>query len=132
MDGSTLYKITSDTGWSFKDVEIICMKTLSYDMSFLVGNIIDIVEWKDENANYIKLAKLQKMLKYGVDNSTQLLICDRVVNDRFISTIISSFIGIQNNSNELKRQLSVHKDIVFNALEEYPAVFKKRIKQIIK
>lgn len=91
----------------------------------MVGNIIDIVEWKDENANHIKLAKLQKMLKYGVDNSTQLLICDRVVNDRFISSIISSFIGIQNNFNELKQQLSMHKDIVFNALEEYPAVFKK-------
>ena len=101
-------------------------------MSFLVGNIIDIVEWKDENANHIKLAKLQKMLKYGVDNSTQLLICDRVVNDRFISSIISSFIGIQNNFNELKQQLSMHKDIVFNALEEYPTVFNKRIKQIIK
>ena len=24
-----------------------------------------------------------------------------------------------------KRQLSMHKDIVFNALEEYPAVLKK-------
>ena len=132
VDGSPLYKIASDTGWSFKDVEIICMKTLSYDMSFLVGNIIDIVEWEDENANHIKLAKLQKMLKYGVDNSTQLLICDRVVNDRFISSIISSFIGIQNNFNELKQQLSMHKDIVFNALEEYPTVFNKRIKQIIK
>ncbi len=131
INGSPLYKITSDTGLSFKDVEKICMKTLSYDISFLVGNIIDIVDWQDENANYIKLSKLQKMLKYGVDSSTQLLICDRIVNDRVISSIITFLIGPQSDFYKLKKQIQIHHNIIYNTLNDYPSVFNDKIKQLI-
>lgn len=131
INGSPLYKITSDTGLSFKDVEKICMKTLSYNMSFLVGNIIDIVDWQDENANYIKLSKLQKMLKYGVDDSTQLLICDRIVNDRVISSIITFLIGPQSDFYKLKKQIQIQHNIIYNTLNDYPSVFNDKIKQLI-
>lgn len=131
INGSPLYEITSDTGLSFKDVEKICMKTLSYDMSFLVGNIIDIVDWQDENANYIKLSELQKMLKYGVDKLTQLLICDRIVNDRVISSIITFLIGPQSDFYKLKKQIQIHHNIIYNTLNDYPSVFNDKIKQLI-
>lgn len=131
VNGSSLYKITSDTGLSFKDIEKICIKTLSYDVSFLVGNILDIVNWQDENANFTRLSKLQKMLKYGVNSSTQIIICDRIVNDRVISSIITSLIGPQSNFYKLKRQIKIHQKNIFNTLNDYPTVFNEKIKQLI-
>lgn len=131
VNGSSLYKITSDTGLSFKDIEKICIKTLSYDVSFLVGNILDIVNWQDENANFTRLSKLQKMLKYGVNSSTQIIICDRIVNDRVISSIITSLIGPQSNFYKLKRQIKIHQKNIFNTLNDYPTVFNGKIKQLI-
>lgn len=130
INGSPLYKMTDDTGLLFRDIEKICMKTLSYDMSFLVGNIIDIVDWKDKNANYIKLSKLQKMLKYGVSSSTQILICDRIVNDRVISSIITFLIGPQSNFYKLKNQIKLHQRNIFEVLNDYPNVFNEKIKQL--
>lgn len=131
INESPFYEIAAKTKLPFKDIEKICMKTLSYDMSFLVGNIVDIFDWTDDNNNYEKLTKLQKMLKFGVHSSTEILICDKIVNDRVISSKIASLVGQQNNLHKLKKQIKVNDNNIFNALSAYPSVFNEKIKQFI-
>lgn len=98
---------------------------------FFSCNILDIVNWPDENTNFTRLSKLQKMLKYGVNSSTQIIICDRIVHDRVISSIITFLIGPQSNFYKLKKQIKIHQKNIFNTLNNYPTLFNEKIKQLI-
>lgn len=71
------------------------------------------------------------MLKYGGNGTTEILICDRIVNDRIISHIIRLLIVPQKSFDELKKHIKTHSETIFNVLDNYPIVFSEKIKQMI-
>lgn len=48
------------------------------------------------------------MLKYGGNGTTEIFICDRIVNDRIISHIIRLLIVPQKSFDELKKNILKH------------------------
>ena len=114
----------------------ICHKCISYEMSFLVGNIIDLLPRNDEdeaNELYSMLSLLQRKLKYGVPNLTSVSICESLFWDRFISKEMSRVISNENiTSSELKYYLILNETEIRELLSEMPSYFTDRFSTVIK
>jgi superfamily II DNA/RNA helicase len=140
--GKTYFEILNDkrnTQWKQKinDIEALCNKTISYDFSFLIGNIIDLLEVVDTDKNddvnpYNILALLQKKIKYGVSSLTAISICENVFNDRFIAREI---VDISKNENIGDKEIIIHmgdiSERTFNLLEKYPSYFSNKLATIL-
>lgn len=115
------------------DIEDVCINTLSFDLSFFIGNIIDLIDINDENCvNPIpQLLLMQKRVKYGVNDETAASICERVFNDRFISNLISNFIGKESiDSSHIIDVIKLLKDDILTQIAIYPSFFSDRIEWI--
>ena len=68
MNGWSFYRMSEDIKMPIADIEEVCSKSISYELSFFVGNIIDIIELdEDDVVNPVpSLALIQKKFKYGV------------------------------------------------------------------
>lgn len=123
-DMSTQYNI------KVNDVEKICQHNLSFQMSFLVGNIIELVS--TECVNIDGLLILQKQLKYGVNSKTAISICEQIFNDRFLSTRIAT--DILHDSEISKEDITLtiiqNRDAVKNFLQNYPSYFEKIVENL--
>ena len=73
--GDSYEKMSDDYGISIYDVEKCCQYNMAYQMSFLVGNILDLVDAECVNEDELKL--LQQTLRYGVNTLTSVSICER-------------------------------------------------------
>lgn len=112
----------------------ICHKTISYEMSFLVGNIVDLLPENDEGISEIdsSLSLLQRKLKYGVPNLTSVSICESLFWDRYIAISISQIIRNEEvNSSNLDLYLMLNKDRINEYLAEMPSYFAERFSVII-
>lgn len=110
-------------------LQSICHECISYEMSFLVGNIIDFLSGKDDEGNglYSILSLLQKKLKYGVPDLTSVSICESLFWDRFISIEISKILRNETiSSSDIKVFLVLNEDEIKIFLAQMPTFFMDR------
>ncbi len=137
IKGTMPLEMLSET--SFKEVDElmnICNNTISFDLSFLVGNIIDLLpEMDDEEAASALnsgLSLLQRKLKYGVPNLTAISICESVFWDRYIAIEIARLIQDESvTSSDLDVHLILNKDRICAYLEGMPSYFSDRFDAIV-
>ena len=114
----------------------ICNNTISFNLSFLVGNIIDLLpEMDDEEAASVlnsALSLLQRKLKYGVPNLTAISICESVFWERYIAIEIARLIQDESvASSDLDVCLILNKDRICAYLEGMPSYFSDRFVALV-
>lgn len=135
LDGNSFEEMQKHTSLSIADIEDICSKSLSYELSFFVGNVIDIIEINDEDVvNPLpNLLLLQRRIKYGVENETSVSICEKIFNDRFLANMLAEKIGHETiEANKILGAVKAHEDDILKLLSAYPTYFSERIKWICK
>lgn len=131
LDGFSFAEMSKRTSLSIADLEDICSKSVSYELSFFIGSIIDIIEINEKDAvNPLpNMLLIQKETKYGVKNETAVSICEKVFNDRFLANLIADIIGHNAiGTDTIIGAMKLHKDNILKALLDYPAYFSGRIK----
>ena len=80
-----LYENDDDRYFILKvtDIEKQCGQSISFQLSFCIGNIIDYLE--DDGINVQGMMDLQKKVKYGVSSETSISICEKICNERLIA-----------------------------------------------
>ena len=135
LDGCSFAEMNQRTSLPIASLEDICSKSVSYELSFFTGSIIDIIETNEEDiVNPIQnLLLLQKRIKYGVKTETAVSICEKVFNDRFLANMLAEEIGLDSlETNRIVGAIKLHKDNILMLLSDYPAYFSERIKWICK
>lgn len=130
LDGRSFVEMRECTSLPIADIEDICSKSISYEFSFLVGNIIDIIEInEDGTVNPLpNLLLLQRRLKYGVKNETAVSICEKIFNDRFLANLISDELGHDAvGTDSIIDVVELYKDDILKILASYPAYFSERV-----
>jgi hypothetical protein len=133
LSGKSFHELRKDTNQSTSDLERICSKQISYELSYLVGNIMDILEISEDMPvnPYSTLNGIQRKLKYGVDSETAVSICEKVFNDRIIARQIAQLIGSNDISvDTIIPIIHFHKDKILELLLPYPRYFTERINRI--
>lgn len=89
LEGCSFVEMHERTSLPIADLEDICSKFISYELSFFVGNVMDIIEINDEDlVNPLpNLLLLQRRLKYGVKTETAVSVCEKIFNDRFLASV---------------------------------------------
>ena len=131
LDGCSFVEMSERTLVSIADVEDICSKSLSYELSFFVGNIIDVIEINDEDSvdPSPTLLLLQQRIKYGVKTETAVSICEKIFNDRFLANLLADEIGHDSiKIDKIKGAVKLHKENILKILSAYPTYFSERIK----
>jgi superfamily II DNA/RNA helicase len=121
----------NDVEYNCMKIEKICSKIISYEFSFIVGNIIDLLKFKDEDEYIIfRFSKLQKQLKYGVKDITDISLCEIGFDDRILSQKITKILeDINLTSIEVPVYLSKNYFKVKELLEAYPTYFAKKLEK---
>lgn len=124
------------TGLLISDIESLCSKLISYEFSFFIGNIIDVIDDDDDENRALlvsKLLLLQRKLKYGVCSETAISICEKVFNDRLLANSIAEQIGAESiDTNHIIDALKMCKEKILGFLSVYPTYFSVRINWICK
>ena len=121
-----------DFDYKIKAIENICSKIISYQMSFLVGNIVDLIREKyDDDYLVEKLSFLQKRIKYGVSNQIEIIICESIFDDRIVAKSISEIIGDFNIGDDIKEYIKFYYEKIYKFLDELPSYFLNRIENIM-
>lgn len=131
ITGVSFNGMSEITSLPIMDLEDICSKYISYELSFFIGSFIDVIENNDEISSNVLLSMLllQKRIKYGVKTETAVSICEKVFNDRYLADLLAEIIGNSAITTDLivciiKR----HKDEILEILVDYPTFFSERIK----
>ena len=135
LDGCSFVGMHESTSLPIADIEDICSKSISYELSFFVGSIIDIIEISDEDiVNPLpNLLLLQRRLKYGVKTETAVSICEKIFNDRFLANLLANEIGHNSiETNSIAGVIQSHKDDILDILSAYPTYFSERVQWICK
>lgn len=135
LDGCSFAEMNQRTSLPIASLEDICSKSVSYELSFFTGSIIDIIEINEEDiVNPLQnLLLLQKRIKYGVKTETAVSICEKVFNDRFLANMLAEEIGLDSlETNRIVGAIKLHKDNILMLLSDYPTYFSERIKWICK
>ena len=133
IDGRSYIEMNYLTSLNIMDLEEICSKSISYELSFFIGSIIDIFEASEiESDNLITaLHILQRRIKYGVKSETGVSICEKVFNDRFLANLLTERIGIDYIApDRIIDEIKMRKDDILSVLLSYPKFFSDRIMQI--
>lgn len=111
------------------DIEKLCQYNISYQMSFLVGNIIDLVDVECVNIDALKL--LQQALRYGVNTRTAISICEKIFNDRFLAKQMTDIIGNNGvSTDEIVTFVKLKKEKMISLLSCYPSYFINVVESI--
>lgn len=135
LDGCSFVGMHESTSLPIADLEDICSKSISYELSFFVGSIIDIIAISDEDiVNPLpNLLCLQRRLKYGVKTETAVSICEKIFNDRFLANLLADEIGHDAiETNSIVGVMKSHKDDILDILSAYPTYFSERVQWICK
>ena len=135
LDGCSFVEMHECTSLPIADLEDICSKSISYELSFFVGNIIDIIEINDEDiVNPLpNLLLLQRRLKYGVKTETAVSVCEKIFNDRFLANLLADEIGHDAiEANSIVGVMKSHKEDILDILSAYPTYFFERVQWICK
>ena len=133
LEGCSFSEMHEQTALRIAQLEAICNKTISYELSFFVGNIIDVIDLDDEDiVNPIpSLLLLQRRLKYGVKTETAVSICEKIFNDRFLANLLVDEIGHDTiEANNIVGAIQLCEDDLLEILSSYPSYFSKRIRWI--
>lgn len=136
LDGYSFIAMKKATGLLISDIESLCSKLISYEFSFFIGNIIDVIDDDDDENRALlvsKLLLLQRKLKYGVCSETAISICEKVFNDRLLANSIAEQIGAESiDTNHIIDALKICKEKILGFLSVYPTYFSVRINWICK
>ena len=135
LDGCSFVEMYESTSLPIADLEDICNKSISYELSFFVGSIIDIIEISDEDiVNPLpNLLRLQRRLKYGVKTETAVSICEKIFNDRFLANLLADEIGHDSiEANSIVGVIKSHKDDILDILSAYPTYFSECVQWVCK
>lgn len=136
LDGYSFIAMKKATGLLISDIESLCSKLISYEFSFFIGNIIDVIDDDDDENRALlvsKLLLLQRKLKYGVCSETAISICEKVFNDRLLANSIAEQIGAESiDTNHIIDALKMCKEKILGFLSVYPTYFSVRINWICK
>ncbi len=135
LKGLSFVDMNEYTSLSISVLEDICSKSISYELSFFIGNIVDIIEIRDEDiVNPLpNLLLIQRKMKYGVKSETAVSICEKVINDRFLANLLSEEIGHETiGTDSIVEVMKSHKENILEVLSAYPTYFSERIKRICK
>ena len=133
LSGKSFFELSNETGRSIADIETICSKQISYELSYLVGNIMDILEITEEMPvnPYSTLNTIQRRLKYGVDSESAVSICEKVFNDRVIAQHIVRLLGSKDiGVDTIIPIIQLRKEAILTLLHPYPRYFTERINRI--
>jgi hypothetical protein len=131
LDGCSFVEMHERISLSIANLEDICNKSISYELSFFVGNIIDIIEisGKDLVNPLPNLHLLQRRLKYGVKTEIAASICEKIFNDRFLANLLADEIGHDAiGTDGIVGVIQSHKDNILDILSTYPTYFSMRVK----
>ncbi|WP_026395906.1 DEAD/DEAH box helicase [Acetobacterium malicum] len=133
--GNSFKDMTMATELPIKSIEKVCSKLISYQLSFFIGNIIDILcidtNNNDTGSSYSKLCVLQKKVKYGVKTMTSISMCENVFNDRVIAGDIPEILGNDIESNNIITSIRNHSDEILDFVRPFPDFFYYKIKTLI-
>ena len=135
LDGCSFVEMYDRTSIPIPDLEEICSKSISYELSFFVGSIIDIIEISDEDiVNPLpNLLLIQRRLKYGVKTETAVSVCEKIFNDRFLANLLADEIGHDAiEANSIVGVMKSHKEDILGILSAYPTYFSERVQWICK
>lgn len=131
LNGDSFVDMKKETGVQISDIEDICNKLISYEFSFFIGNIIDVIDAADDEGIAILISKLlllQRKLKYGVCSETAISICEKVFNDRLLANSIAGQIRVESiDTNHIIEALKTCKNSILKFLSVYPTYFSARI-----
>lgn len=117
---------------NMNQIEKLCSSTISYNLCFLVGNILDAIDNQAEELSE-QLAILQKMIKYGVSSHFQILICENLFDDRILAKQFDNAFGQASISEkELKQYMTANHKKVSKILEQYPDYFSYKFRLFIR
>lgn len=119
---------------AMSQIEKLCISTISYNLCFLIGNIIDAVGDRLENVSE-SLAFMQKQVKYGTPNRFQTLICENIFDDRYIANLLEK--ELKNpiyitNEGQLKHFMKAKQHEILALLKDYPEYFTYKFKMYSK
>lgn len=98
-------------------------------VSFFVGNIIDLVDAECVNIDALNL--LQQALRYGVNTKTEVSICEKIFNDRFLAKQMKDIIGNNGvSTDEIIKFVKSKKKEMLSLLSSYPSYFINVIENI--
>lgn len=123
---SVIYENVQDelpNGSNIVNLERICRANIGYDMSFLVGNIIDLIG--ESNADLTaNLKQFQKRIKYGLSDDKAICIYELGFADRIIANEIATILDEKVvNSNNIVGCINNHKQDIKKLLSIYPTYF---------
>jgi len=125
------YEINIET-IKLNHIEKICSKTISFYLSFLIGNIIDVISTPVEELNE-KLKFLQKQIKHGVPTRLQILICENIFDEKIIANRIeSTFEQIYVDDNNFKEFIISEQKEILKILKEFPEYFGHKFRLYLK
>lgn len=118
--------------YKIKKIEKVC-SNISYHLSFIVGNILDLVKEKYEDLEMVDtLTLLQKKLKYGVKTHTEVTICENIFDDRIIAKGIRKIIQNTEITDDIKEYLKFSREDITLYLDNFPSYFINRFTSFIK
>lgn len=126
-------EIYSEIKLSIEDIEKICNSSFSYNLSFLIGNIIDLsvgIDFAERHTN--NLLELQKKLKYGLSCTTAISIYEIGFQDRVIAQKLATVLGEQSlTENQVKAKIKLHEKRLKETLQNYPSYFTNVLEQVL-
>lgn len=115
-------------GLRLSQIEKICSSTLSYHLSFLIGNVLDAISDQADELSE-KLVLLQKQVKYGVLSEFQILVCENIFDDRIIARQLDELLGEKFISDkEFKKYMTLNRHTILKFLEKYPDFFSYKFR----
>lgn len=135
IEGKTPFEINTITDNDMNDIDDVCSKQISYELSFFIGNIRDLLAdntglFKEELEEQLSI--IQKKVKYGVPSLTALSICEKVFNDRLLAVKISDVLEDDDISeDEIITSLQQRKENIEELLNDYPEFFWNRIISVL-
>ena len=127
--GDSYEKMSEDYEVRIQEVEKICQYNVSYQMSFLVGSIADLVD--EECVNKDALLLLQQTLRYGVNTKTAVSISEKIFNDRFLANAMVKILGSNGvPSDEIVSLIKTKKEKILSFINKYPSYFANVVENI--
>lgn len=95
--------------------------------------MINVSEDDDTKANpYATLNILQNKIKYGVSSKTAISICEKMFNDRVLSSKLSYVLKSETiDTDNILGIMKCFEDDVLNLLNEYPRYFSERLNYLL-
>lgn len=135
IEGKTPILIHNITECDINSIDDLCSKTISYQLSFFIGNICDLIidaEMDYSVENKERLSVLQKKIKYGVKSITEISICEKIFYDRILASKIAEILGDEQiDENNIIASIKNHSSTIIKILEDYPVYFTRKIRNIL-